>query len=178
MEVKLKSIYKGLNEAQLVETCLKTVASNKGSISWSDFSSILIQKFSLGENLLRSVFDKCSENQQLFLNQLLERLSSDDSDPFMQVRHALYSSGCVKSKNVINKESSQVSYDYNLVLSPSIKRIPHTSSFPLTDICEDEIPSSDESVYKSRSYRVDLKNLSSGSWNLSEEAADKSAQDT
>jgi len=174
----------GSNTTDLVRDSLMAV-SNKGRIEWEDFSSILSQHFPFNETLLRSVFHECSIDQEFFLQTFLEKLSSDYSDLFVQFRDALSDVEIVKSMDVIFDNASwsapkdEVNTPSRCSNSPESEKSMHVlaSSFPLTDICEDEISSDDEAVNSSprkgsttSSYRFDLKTLSSSSWELSEEA--------
>lgn len=177
---------KGSNTVDLLRDSLMAVG-NKGRIGWADFSSILSQHFPFSETLLRSVYNECCIDQEFFLQTFLDKLSSDYSDLFVQFRDALSDVEIVKSMDVIFDNASWSSPRHE-VDTASYRSNSHqseksihvlASSFPLTDICEDEISSDEEGVIpsppkatKSPSYRFDLKTLSSSSWEQSEEADD------
>lgn len=156
--------HRGVQTAGLVRECLKNVVvDEKGEITWSDFSSSLAQYFPHNENVLRSVFEHCSTNTVIVLEKFLEMVRSNQSDCFVLFRLVFRNNEIEEHKNANSSQivehcdsssdkTADVSFRHNRARSSTSGK------------------GSDE---QSLSYQIDLKNLSSGSWDGPEEIVDK-----
>jgi len=156
--------HRGAQTAGLVRECLKNVVvDEEGGITWSDFSSSLAQYFPHNENVLRSVFEYCSTNTVIVLEKFLEMVRSNQSECFVLFRLVFRNNEVEEHKNA---NSSQIlkhcDPSYDKTTTYSFRHEPDRSS-----------TSEKGSDEQSLSYQIDLKNLSSGSWEGREEMVDK-----